>query len=106
MPSPGRAPEAAGQETAKAEVGTLGWLYKQDGCGGLGRGQGRIEGRVVPRRRNGSPELRDRHRGWKEGRDSRVNTREGSLEAGQKVSMGTMDSTSGELALLALELHF
>lgn len=44
--------------------------------------------------------------GLRGGTDSRVLTREGSLEAKGRVCMGTTDSAPGKLALLALELHF
>lgn len=52
--------------------------------------------------RRGSPELRGRHRGWKGG----ITSREGSLEANERVSMGTIISAPGKLALLALESYF
>lgn len=106
IPSPRQLLEAAGQQTAKVKPGTLTSRMDEEGGGGnQGRKQtGDFYSCLWGRR--GSPELRDRHGGWKGGITSRVLTREGSLEANERVSMGTIDSAPGKLALLALESYF
>lgn len=60
------------------------------GRGGLGQeDRGEVSRIVSGRGTDGSPELRDRHRGWKGGINSGVIPREGSLAATGRVSVGT-----------------